>query len=135
MRLPTSQAVDEGPNLTPVIDIVFLLLIFFLVATRFNQEEKDVSIQIAEVLKATSSAMGPKELVVNVNKDGEYVVMGKKVNANGLGHIIETGAMNGHGKVQIRADQNVKFRYPLEVIGLCKVNEVDYSCTVLEKKK
>lgn len=135
MRLPQSQAVDEGPNLTPVIDIVFLLLIFFLVATRFDQQEKDMSIQIAEVLKATPMAAGPKELVVNVNKKGEYLVMGKKVSKDGLRHIIETESKNGRGKVQIRADENVKFRYPLRVMGYCKLNEVDYTCTVLEKKQ
>ncbi|MDA1016323.1 MAG: biopolymer transporter ExbD [Planctomycetota bacterium] len=134
MRLPQSQAVDEGPNLTPVIDIVFLLLIFFLVATKFDQQEKDMSIQIAEVLKATPMAMGPKELVVNVNKKGEYLVMGKTVSKEGLSHIIQTESKNGRGKVQIRADENVKFRYPLNIMGLCKLHDVDYTCTVLEKK-
>ena len=37
MRLPPETTDTDGPNLTPVIDVVFLLLIFFLVATQFNQ--------------------------------------------------------------------------------------------------
>ena len=38
MRLPEDTNEAEGPNLTPVIDVVFLLLIFFLVATTYDQE-------------------------------------------------------------------------------------------------
>ena len=39
-------------NLTALIDVVFLLLIFFLVATRFDEQEKLISIRLAEILQA-----------------------------------------------------------------------------------
>ena len=46
MRLPDESHQSDGPNLTPVIDVVFLLLIFFLVATRFDQEEKELDLEL-----------------------------------------------------------------------------------------
>ena len=52
MRLPAADQSDEGMHLTPLIDVVFLLLIFFLVATRFDEQEKLISIRLAEILQA-----------------------------------------------------------------------------------
>jgi biopolymer transport protein ExbD len=136
MRLPPPEDQNEGPNLTPVIDVVFLLLIFFLVATRFNQEERLVSINLAEILKARPLAMGPKEVVVNVTKEGEYVVVDQTVSERGLIDLLHQMAINNPGtqSVQIRADQETKFKYPLTVIGICKQEDLPYSCTVLQQR-
>ena len=59
MKLPFEEPEGKGHSLTPLIDVVFLLLIFFLVATRFTQEEMDLSIRLAEVFKARPMAAGP----------------------------------------------------------------------------
>ena len=135
MKLPESEAENEGPNLTPVIDIVFLLLIFFLVATRFDEQEKSLSLKLAEVLQAQPMVGGAKEVVVNVTKKGEYVVMEEKFNEKTLIALLEkTAALNPRTHVQIRADQDVRLLFPLTVVGICKSNKLDYSCTVLQKR-
>ena len=136
MRLPLDNKESDGPNLTPVIDIVFLLLIFFLVATRLNQEELTASINLAEILEAQPLTAGVPELIVNIDKDGKYIISGKTINEPTLAKKLKKEHnSNPQRKVQIRADQDVKFRYPLTVMGICKANEIEYSCTVLEKKK
>ena len=118
-------------------DIIFLLLIFFLVATRFDQQEKLVSIRLAEVLQANPVAMGPKELVVNIDKDGKYVVINETLSELQLIDPLHNVSIKNPGrqKVQIRADQDVQFKYPLTVIGICKQEDLEYSCTVLQKKE
>lgn len=137
MRLPPANDDLDGPNLTPVIDIVFLLLIFFLVATQFSQQEKLVSIRLAEVLQAQPLAMGPKEVVVNITKEGKLVIYDETLSESQLISTLAAIASKNPGqtRVQIRADQEVKFRYPLTVIGICKQHDIDYSVTVLEKQK
>ena len=60
-------------ELTPIIDMVFLLLVFFLVATTFHQTEREMRI----ALPAASSA-GPisailQELIVNIDADGQII--------------------------------------------------------------
>ena len=44
MRLSEESVEEAGPDLTPVIDVVFLLLIFFLVATEYHQEERELDV-------------------------------------------------------------------------------------------
>ena len=72
MRLPAPEPESDGPNLTPVIDVVFLLLIFFLVATKFDQQERLVSINLAEIFKPEPMAVGSKEVIVNITS-GAYL--------------------------------------------------------------
>jgi len=136
MRLPPSEGESSGPNLTPVIDIVFILIIFFLVATQFAQREKLVSIKLAEILQAEPLSAGAREVIINIAEDGTYNINGEEYDEAQLIHLLHQVNVNnpGNRRVQIRADENVKFRYPLTVIGICKQEGMEYSCTVLEEK-
>lgn len=135
MRMPAAEREDEL-NLTPMIDVVFLLLIFFLVATRFAEEEKLVSINLAEILQAQPLTAGAQEVVVNITKDGTFNVAGKDYSEEQIGAILHEAAIRnpGNQRVQVRADQEVQFRFPLTVIGICKREDMPYSCTVLQKR-
>lgn len=136
MRLPLSDKESDGPNLTPVIDVVFLLLIFFLVATRLKQEELTATINLAEIHAAQPLTAGVPELIVNIDKQGQYIISGKTYDEQTLKATIGGAKRkNPHQRVQVRADQDVKFLYPLTVIGICKLYDVEYSCTVLEKEE
>ena len=135
MRMPAAD--QEGElNLTSMIVVVFLLLIFFLVATRFDEEEKLVSINLAEVLQAQPIAAGAQEVVVNITRDGTFNVAGRDYSEEQIVAILHEAAIRnpGNQRVQIRADQEVQFRFPLTVIGICKREEMPYSCTVLQKR-
>ena len=136
MKLPASEADNSGPNLTPLIDVVFLLLIFFLVATRFDQQEREISTKLAEVLQAQPLSMGPNEVVVNISNEGEYVVVGEKLTEDMLANMLHTMAIKNPGTqtVQIRADENARFRYPATVMGMCENEKIDHYCTVIQKK-
>jgi biopolymer transport protein ExbD len=136
MRLPAPEESSEGMHLTPLIDVVFLLLIFFLVATRFDQQEKLVSIRLAEILQAQPLASGPTEVIVNVTRYGEYIVNDHTLNEPGLLALLHRLAVKNPGMqtVQIRADREVQFRYPLTVIGACKKENITYYCTVLQQR-
>ena len=135
MRLQPNNNDTSGPNLTPVIDVVFLLLIFFLVATRLKQEELTAHINLAEIMQAQPLAAGVQDLIVNIDKDGNYIISGDEYDEPTLAAKIHAEwKANPQRRVQIRADQDVKFRYPLIVIGMCKQDGIEYSCTVLEKE-
>ncbi len=69
-------------NLTPLIDIVFLLLIFFMVSTTFTKENH-LSINLPEADGEVSDA--PKQMVeVLIDKDGQYSINGKSLISNKL---------------------------------------------------
>ena len=57
-----------GLELTPLIDVVFLLIIFFLVATTFQQLEREIAVSVPE--SETGKETRAEPVVVNVLKDG-----------------------------------------------------------------
>jgi len=137
MRLPPPEPDSDGPILTPVIDVVFLLLIFFLVATRFDQEEKEISTRLAEVTKAQPMSMEPNEVIVNISDDGEYIVVGETLDEPTLAAFLRNLANKNPGRqtVQIRVDKFTQFRYPARVMGLCEEEKIEHYCSVTQERK
>jgi biopolymer transport protein ExbD len=136
MRLPPPEAEAEGPNLTPVIDIVFLLLIFFLVATQFHSEEREIATQLAEVAQASPISIAPREVIVNITAEGEYIVSGEKYSEVQLAAFLHELAVKNPGtqKIQIRPDRRVPFEHPARVMGLCERERIShYVTTKLER--
>jgi len=66
---------DEGINLTPLIDVVFLLLIFFMVSTTFTKETH-LSVDLPEATGEQSSDL-PEQIEILISTDGSYSVNGK----------------------------------------------------------
>lgn len=136
MRVPLEENDGPGMNLTALIDVVFLLLIFFLVATRFEQEEKELSIRIPDVYKARPVSAGPKEVVVNINAEGDYIVMGDTLSERQLRTVIGSLVKNNPADmstVQVRTDMDAKVRFAMAVVGMCEEQEIQHSFSVLEK--
>ena len=128
VRIRTSRALTSL-SLTPLIDVVFLLLIFFLVATKFEQEERELSVNLPQASEAQPAIAKPKELFVNVTADGSYFVSGKTVDAVELERILKQAWTNNPGrqKVIIRADEDSKTKHIVRVMDLCnKANIRDY---------
>ncbi|MCA9079282.1 MAG: biopolymer transporter ExbD, partial [Planctomycetaceae bacterium] len=70
MPLKTQAMEEPALNLTPMIDIVLLLVIFFLVGTQFTQAERQYEIDLPTVSDAQPLTALPDEIVVNVGRDG-----------------------------------------------------------------
>jgi len=66
---------EEGVNLTPLIDVVFLLLIFFMVSTTFTKETH-LSVDLPEATGEPSSEI-PDQLEIIISADGSYSVNGR----------------------------------------------------------
>ena len=66
---------DNSINLTPLIDVVFLLLIFFMVTTTFTRETR----MLISLPEAEADAMASEQTTVElmISKDGSYAVNGK----------------------------------------------------------
>lgn len=137
MRLPENNTEIEGPNMTPVIDMVFLLLIFFLCATRFDREERELPATLPEVARAEPLSMPPSELVVNVTRDGQYVVMRQTLTEDQLGSLLNEMSLKNPGTqaVQIRGDAQAAWEAGVRVMGLCnQANITNYKVTVSQKE-
>lgn len=62
-------------NLTPLIDVVFLLLIFFMVSTSFKKESK-INLDLPEANGEIAEKL-PEVIEISINKDGEVFVNGE----------------------------------------------------------
>lgn len=135
MRLPEDNAVSEGIDLTPVIDVVFNLLIFFLVATRFDQEERQMPVTLPEVAQAQPLSM-TQEVVVNITREGNFFVAQKEYSESDLlTLLLAIREKNPHQSVLIRSDGDTSWKFGVKVMGLCnKANIENYRVAALERQ-
>ncbi|MEZ6090500.1 MAG: biopolymer transporter ExbD [Pirellulaceae bacterium] len=61
-------------NLTPMIDVVFLLVIFFMVGTKFTEEEGNIKVNVPGVGSLQSMTRGPDRRVIDVLADGSIML-------------------------------------------------------------
>lgn len=75
MQFRKQSQLEEGINLTPLIDVVFLLLIFFMVSTTFTKETH-LTIELPEASTAVAAAE-QQGIDIVINSNGEYAVNGQ----------------------------------------------------------
>lgn len=109
-------------NLTPMIDVVFLLLIFFLVATRFAEEDRKLEVILPSASEAMPMTVEPRHLIINIDEQGDYFVEGNRMNLEDLDRVLEHATVNNplSQAVNVRADKRVPFDAVVQVLDLCK---------------
>lgn len=122
MMIRTTQR-DSGVaiELTPMIDTVFLLLTFFLVATTFQQAEREMRIALPEASSALPITAGFREIVINVDDQGLLVVNGAVTAPDQLRTMItDAVAANTEQKVTIRGDRRAAYEHIAAALDICK---------------
>ncbi len=109
-------------SITPLIDVVFLLLIFFLVATRFAEEEREIEIELPTAAMSLPLTAEPQEMFINIDKDGQYFIDGKFRHAEQIEQLLRTAAVNNPQTqtVVIRADKSTDWQFVLTAFDMCK---------------
>ena len=76
MRFRRSKIPQAAPNLTPLIDVVFLLLIFFMVSTSFSRETR----LLVTLPSADGESVSENEAIeVLVTREGNYAINGRQL--------------------------------------------------------
>lgn len=101
---------EEGVNLTPLIDVVFLLLIFFMVSTTFTKETH-LKVELPEA-QGEVSIERPDHIEVLINASGGYSVNGQPLVNSKLNTLMAAIEEKGKGKTDIpfiiTADANAR---------------------------
>ena len=122
-------------SMTPLIDVVFLLLIFFLVATRFAEEERQLDIVLPEASTAQPLIVQPKNLFVNVDENDNFYMSGKQLSAPQLELALKQAWANNpvQQEVIIRGDKRSRWEAIAMVMNLCnKANIRNYKTAIAE---
>ena len=131
VKIDKGSALDSL-SLTPLIDIVFLLLIFFLVATKFAEEERELAVMLPEASEAQPLTSQPRELFVNIDRMGAYFVTGKVVDIAELAQVLKRAWVNNPGQqsVIIRADKRCRWEPIVAAVNACNKARIrDYRIT------
>ncbi|MCK8826558.1 biopolymer transporter ExbD [Natroniella acetigena] len=110
---------DFDLDLAPMIDVVFLLLIFFIVASTLNLEEVKSEIQLpdTEVVESTQET----KINVAITKDGRVYLGERNVQLEELGYLLEDELRDTpQNSLAIFADQEVEFQNVIEVMDIAK---------------
>ena len=121
-------------SLTPLIDVVFLLLIFFLVASRLSQADRQLDIALPSAANAMPMTVEPQELVVNVDHHGRIYIDHREIQLDQLDALLRQLAVDNpvSQSVVIRADRRVPFQAPIDVMNVCLKYGLNYWASIAE---
>ena len=113
MRIPVSNRHQKfGPNMTPLIDVVFLLIIFFLVSSQLAKQEANVTLSLPEASTGSEAVNNEqRRMTLNVRADGSISIGGHEVSASQLeGRLAEAVEIKGSDvEVRIRASRDLPY--------------------------
>ena len=121
MKIRTKRRNLATPDLTPLIDVVFLLLIFFMLVTTFDRYSGfKLELPKGDMISETSKAM--YELVID--KDENHFLLVDKISNPITLETIGEKVLNVE-KIAISADKNLKYETVVKAISTLKNNGVD----------
>jgi biopolymer transport protein ExbD len=124
-----------GLELTPMIDVVFLLMIFFLVASKLDEADRFIDVVLPKASAAKPLTSRPREVLVNVDRDGAYYLGARPTTLEELRPILVQAAADNLNRqtVIVRADENVPHKFVVAVMNACvEAGIEDYQVQSLE---
>ncbi len=121
MPLKSEQIEEPGLNLTPMLDIVLLLVIFFMVGTQFTRHETQYDIQLPKVSEAKPLTILPDEIVINVTREGEIYLGGTLRTLSDIEAELHAARERYPNQVVvIRGDGDGRYQHVMTLLDLCK---------------
>lgn len=120
MAVKLKKGICGAMDMTPMIDVVFQLMIFFLVATKLDEAERELDVTLPQASEAKPITARPSELFVNISRDGRYFFFGRFMTLAELeASLMQAAANNPTQTVRIRADQDVPHKFVVGVLNAC----------------
>ena len=112
-------------SLTSMLDVIFLLLCFFVTVSVFSQWESEITIKLPSAATAEEPDRLPGEIIVNLDKDGKVSVNSKTLELNDLeSRLAKVAKFYPDQAVIIRADKEVRYERLVAVIDTCRAANV-----------
>jgi len=136
MPLNTDSIEEPQLNLTSMIDIVFLLIIFFMVGTQFTQAEREFDIQLPTTSDAQPLSNLPDDVIINVRENGEVVVERKVLTLQELKEKLELLTEKyADQAIIIRGEGQGPYQNVISVMAACRKAKVKNLSLASQMKK
>ena len=126
MRFKT-KARSKAPvlALTSMLDVIFLLLCFFVTVSVFSQWESEITIKLPKAETAETPQRLPCEIIVNLSREGLISVNGRAFKHGELQQTLARIARFYPGQpVIIRADRETKYDFLVKLIDTCRSADI-----------
>ncbi|MBM3863459.1 MAG: biopolymer transporter ExbD [Verrucomicrobia bacterium] len=121
MKFARRQLEPASMQLAPMIDIVFLLLIFFIVTWQFSRSETELDVSVPTAEEGAELDRPKGEIIINVLEDRTIRVEGSTVDLAQLHTKLAAIARQFENQpVRIRGDGKVDYQRIVEVIDTCQ---------------
>ncbi len=108
-------------ELAPMIDVVFLLLIFFIVTWQFARFERNMDIAVPAAEEVDDNARTVNEIIINVQEDGTVLLNERKYSQDELLVRLSTIAeVDENQAVILRGDSKAHFQHIIDVLDTIK---------------
>ena len=125
MKFPRRQTRAPALALTSMLDVIFLLLCFFVTVSVFSQWESEISIKLPASRTSEQPERLPGEIIINLSKEGVVKVNGSVMPLPELKTRLAKVAKFYPGQpVIIRADRDTRYESLVEVMDTCREADV-----------
>lgn len=114
-----------GFQIAPMVDILLVLLVFFIVTWNFAISENELDVQIPSASKSKEAQPYVGQVVVNVRADGSLVFNRKTISAEQLQEKLEQlSKLYPDQAVILRGDQRVDYKHIVDVLDICRTANI-----------
>lgn len=116
---------SEGIQLAPLIDIVFLTLVFFMTTAVYSKMERELDVTLPTADSSVTTERTRGEIYINLKKDGSIVINDQSVTIDRLQRILNRVAENfPGGAIIIRGDKEAFLGRAIAVLNCCKKADI-----------
>ena len=134
MRIKRPPQDFFGINVIPMIDTMMFLLIFFMMATKFADIERDVRVHPPVSRDARPITEIPMEIVINVTRAGIFMIEGKQRTIEDIDRLLGTAVKaDTHQSVVIRGDRETILQFAVNILDLCEKHGVEHTYLTTRK--
>ena len=120
-----NRSQPPGFQIIPIIDVILLLLIFFVSTWTYAQWEKQMDITVPTAKETSMPRRMPGEIIINVGKDGEVILNKKKLTSDELRSILARIAKQFPDQpVIVRGDESTAYKSIIRVLDACRQADI-----------
>ena len=121
MPLKVEPLEEPYLNMTPMVDVILNLLIFFMIGSRFVEDERQLDIQLPSVSHARPLTAPPSDIVINVYADGRLIVDQRRIESEELENLLsEAHSRFSDQAVLVRGDGKGSYQSIMDVLSICQ---------------
>jgi len=112
---------SPGFQLAPMVDIVFILVFFFITAQLYSRWETELDITLPTARTGTLPQRLPGEVIINVTRDGRFIVNARELSEEEMSEMLDRLARLFPGQpVLVRADRRTTYERIIRLLDLCR---------------